>query len=134
MDVIKTEPEVDPLTVQPCDDAVKEEADPSPDVPAPYLLVGDFNASHHSWGSNSDDDRGNKIAEEGNLLDLNIPKIKEEYVDDSYNHTSKIKFEEIILPNNFPVVKCETELQMRHLFCYPLCRKNHVTWGQWQKM
>ncbi|XP_069689782.1 baculoviral IAP repeat-containing protein 6 isoform X2 [Periplaneta americana] len=32
-------------------------------VPAPYFLVGDFNASHHSWGSDSDDDRGNKIAE-----------------------------------------------------------------------
>ncbi|XP_069673318.1 uncharacterized protein [Periplaneta americana] len=77
MDFMKTESEVDPLTVQPCDDAGKEEADPSPD--------------------------------EENLLDLNVTKIKEEYVDDSYNHTSKIKFEEIILPNNFPVVKCEAE-------------------------
>ncbi|XP_069704499.1 uncharacterized protein [Periplaneta americana] len=37
-------------------------------VPAPYLLVGDFNASHHSWDSNSDDDRGNKIAENVNVM------------------------------------------------------------------
>ncbi|XP_069673443.1 uncharacterized protein [Periplaneta americana] len=77
MDVIKTEPEVDPLAVQPCDDAVKEETDPSPD--------------------------------EGSLLDLNIIKIKEECVDDSYNRTSEIKLEEIILPNNFSVVKCEAK-------------------------
>ncbi|KAJ4425841.1 hypothetical protein ANN_27467 [Periplaneta americana] len=31
MDVIKTEPEVDPFTVQSCDDAVTEEGNPSPD-------------------------------------------------------------------------------------------------------
>ncbi|KAJ4425659.1 hypothetical protein ANN_27855 [Periplaneta americana] len=77
MDVIKTETEVDPLAVLPCDDAVKEETDLSPD--------------------------------EGSLLDLNIIKIKEECVDDSYNRTSEIKLEEIILPNNFSVVKCEAK-------------------------
>ncbi|XP_069672970.1 zinc finger protein ZFP2-like isoform X1 [Periplaneta americana] len=31
MDAIKTEPEVDPLAVQPCDDAIKEEENTSPD-------------------------------------------------------------------------------------------------------
>ncbi|KAJ4425500.1 hypothetical protein ANN_27694 [Periplaneta americana] len=77
MDAIKTEPEVDPLAVQPCDDTIKEEENPSPD--------------------------------EGNLFDLHVTKIKEENLDDSYNHTSEIKFEEIILPINFPVVKCEAE-------------------------
>ncbi|XP_069669983.1 uncharacterized protein [Periplaneta americana] len=75
MDVIKTEPEVDPLSVQSCDVAVKEEASPSPD--------------------------------EGTLLDLT--RIKEEFVDESYNLTSEIKYEEILFPNNFPVMKCETE-------------------------
>ncbi|XP_069669538.1 zinc finger protein 664-like isoform X1 [Periplaneta americana] len=80
MDAIKTEPEVDPLTVQSCDDAVKEETNSSPD--------------------------------EGNLLDLHVTKIKEECVDDSYNHTSEIKFEEIILSNNFPIVKSEAEEEL----------------------
>ncbi|XP_069672617.1 uncharacterized protein [Periplaneta americana] len=31
MDAIKTEPEVDPLAVQPCDDTIKEEENPLPD-------------------------------------------------------------------------------------------------------
>ncbi|KAJ4425674.1 hypothetical protein ANN_27870 [Periplaneta americana] len=44
--------------------------------------------------------------DEGNLLDLHVTRIKEEYMDDSYNHTSEIKSE----PNNFPVVKCEAEV------------------------
>ncbi|XP_069672966.1 zinc finger and BTB domain-containing protein 14-like [Periplaneta americana] len=77
MDAIKMEPEVDPLAVQPCDDAIKQEENPSSD--------------------------------EGNSLDLHVTKIKEEYVDDSYDHTSEIKSEEIVLSNNFPVVKCEAE-------------------------
>ncbi|XP_069671539.1 zinc finger protein 675-like isoform X2 [Periplaneta americana] len=76
MDVIKTEPGVDPLTVQSSDDPVKEEAN---------------------------------AVKEGNLLDVHVTRIKEECVEDSYNHTSEIKFEEIILPNNFPVVKCEAQ-------------------------
>ncbi|KAJ4425671.1 hypothetical protein ANN_27867 [Periplaneta americana] len=80
MDVIKMESEVDPLAVQPCDDAIKEEANPSPD--------------------------------EENLLDLHVARIKEECVDDSYDHNPEIKFEEIILPNNFPVVKCEPEEEL----------------------
>ncbi|KAJ4425404.1 hypothetical protein ANN_28019 [Periplaneta americana] len=78
MDVIKSEPKFDPLAVQPCDDTIKEEENPSPD--------------------------------EGNLLDLHVTRIKEECVDDSYeDHNSEIKFDEIILPNNFPIVKCEAE-------------------------
>ncbi|XP_069672986.1 zinc finger protein 813-like [Periplaneta americana] len=80
MDVIKMESEVDPLAVQLCDDAIKEEANPSPD--------------------------------EGNMLDLQVTRIKEECVDDSYDHNPEIKFEEIILPNNFPVVKCEPEEEL----------------------
>ncbi|KAJ4425945.1 hypothetical protein ANN_27571 [Periplaneta americana] len=47
--------------------------------------------------------------QEGNLLDLPVTRIKEECVDDSYNNNPEIKFEEIILPNNFPVMKCEPE-------------------------
>ncbi|XP_069687221.1 phosphatidylinositol 4-phosphate 3-kinase C2 domain-containing subunit beta isoform X3 [Periplaneta americana] len=39
-------------------------------VPAPYLVEGGLNASHHSWGSNSEDDRGNKIAEVCTRLNL----------------------------------------------------------------
>ncbi|KAJ4425555.1 hypothetical protein ANN_27750 [Periplaneta americana] len=45
--------------------------------------------------------------DEVNLLDLHVTSIKEECVDDSYEHNSEIRFEEIILPNN--VVKCEAE-------------------------
>ncbi|XP_069673423.1 gastrula zinc finger protein xFG20-1-like isoform X1 [Periplaneta americana] len=76
VDDIKTEPMVDPLAIQPCDDAVKEE---------------------------------NPSGDEGNLLDLHVTRIKEECIDESNDHTSEMKFEEIILPNNFPVVKCEAE-------------------------
>ncbi|XP_069673282.1 uncharacterized protein [Periplaneta americana] len=32
MDAIKTEPEIDPLAVQPYDDAIREEENPSPDI------------------------------------------------------------------------------------------------------
>ncbi|XP_069673403.1 zinc finger protein 664-like isoform X2 [Periplaneta americana] len=82
MDAIKTEPDVDPLAVQPCDDAIKEEENTSPD--------------------------------EGNLLDLHVTKIKKEYLDDTYNRT-EIKFEEIILPINFPMVKREAEEEQSDL-------------------
>ncbi|KAJ4425974.1 hypothetical protein ANN_27600 [Periplaneta americana] len=47
--------------------------------------------------------------EEENLLDLHVTRIKEECVDDTYDHNREIKFEEIILPNNFSLVKCEAE-------------------------
>ncbi|XP_069669821.1 zinc finger protein 239-like isoform X1 [Periplaneta americana] len=57
----------------------------------------------------SDTEEKKSSTEEGDLLDLHVTRIKVECVDDSYNHTSEIKFEEIILPNNFPVVKCEAE-------------------------
>ncbi|XP_069670045.1 zinc finger protein 235-like [Periplaneta americana] len=80
MAAIKTEPEVDPLAVQPRDDAIKEEENPSSD--------------------------------EGDLLDLHVTRIKEECVDDSYDHNPEIKFEEIILSNNFPMVKCEAEEEL----------------------
>ncbi|XP_069673426.1 52 kDa repressor of the inhibitor of the protein kinase-like isoform X2 [Periplaneta americana] len=79
VDDIKTEPMVDPLAIQPCDDAVKEE---------------------------------NPSGDEGNLLDLHVTRIKEECIDESNDHTSEMKFEEIILPNNFPVVKCEAETHL----------------------
>ncbi|KAJ4425689.1 hypothetical protein ANN_27885 [Periplaneta americana] len=79
MDAIKAEPEVDPLAVQPCDDAIKEEESPSTD--------------------------------EGNLLDLHVTRIKEECVEKS----CEIKFEEITLPNNFPVVKCEAKSKQASL-------------------
>ncbi|KAJ4425554.1 hypothetical protein ANN_27749 [Periplaneta americana] len=39
--------------------------------------------------------------------EVSTESIKEECVDDSYEHNSEIRFEEIILPNN--VVKCEAE-------------------------
>ncbi|XP_069670060.1 THAP domain-containing protein 5-like isoform X3 [Periplaneta americana] len=57
----------------------------------------------------SDTEEKKPLSEEGNLLDLPVTRIKEECVDDSYNHNPEIKFEEIILPNNFPVMKCEPE-------------------------
>ncbi|KAJ4425923.1 hypothetical protein ANN_27549 [Periplaneta americana] len=52
------------------------------------------------------------LSEEGNLLDLPPTRIKEECVDDTYIHT-EIKFEEMTLPNDFPIVKCEAEYAIR---------------------
>ncbi|XP_069669534.1 zinc finger protein 664-like [Periplaneta americana] len=49
------------------------------------------------------------LLQEENLLDLHVTTVKEECLDDSYDHTSELKFEEIILPNNFPIAKCEVE-------------------------
>ncbi|KAJ4425946.1 hypothetical protein ANN_27572 [Periplaneta americana] len=63
----------------------------------------------HSLPMQSSAEEKKPLLEEGNLLDLSETRIKEECVDDSYNHTSEIKLEEIILPNNFPVMKCEVE-------------------------
>ncbi|XP_069673158.1 oocyte zinc finger protein XlCOF6.1-like isoform X2 [Periplaneta americana] len=74
MDVIKIEPDINPLLIQSSD---KEEKKP--------------------------------LSKEGNLLDLHVTRIKEECVDESYDHNPGIKFEEIILPNSFLVVKCEDE-------------------------
>ncbi|KAJ4425663.1 hypothetical protein ANN_27859 [Periplaneta americana] len=45
---------------------------------------------------------GSYPVKEGNLLNLQVTRIKEECVDESYDHTSEIKYEEIILPDNFP--------------------------------
>ncbi|XP_069672881.1 uncharacterized protein [Periplaneta americana] len=67
MDVIKKEPDINPLQIQPSDIEDKK-----------------------------------PLSEEGNLLNLQVTRIKEECVDESYDHTSEIKFEEIILPDNFP--------------------------------
>ncbi|XP_069669516.1 uncharacterized protein [Periplaneta americana] len=95
MDVIKSEPKFDPLAVQPCDDTVKEEENPSPD--------------------------------EGNLLDLHVTRIKEECVDDSYeDHNPEIKFDEIMLPNNFPIVKCEAENRPYSIISELLDLKNNI--------
>ncbi|XP_069670830.1 uncharacterized protein [Periplaneta americana] len=49
------------------------------------------------------------LLEEENLLDLHVTRIKEECVDHSYDPTSDMKFEEITIPCNFPMVKCEIE-------------------------
>ncbi|KAJ4425934.1 hypothetical protein ANN_27560 [Periplaneta americana] len=74
MDVIKIEPDINPLPMQ-----------------------------------SSDTEEMKPLSEEGKSLDLHATRIKEERVAESYDHTSEIKFEEILLPNNFPVVKCEVE-------------------------
>ncbi|XP_069669966.1 zinc finger protein 235-like isoform X1 [Periplaneta americana] len=68
MDVIKMEPDINPLAIQ----------------------------------SNETEEK-KYLSQEGNLLDLPVTRIKEEYVDDSYDHNPEIKFEEIIL------LKCEVE-------------------------
>ncbi|XP_069697207.1 uncharacterized protein [Periplaneta americana] len=57
----------------------------------------------------SDTEEKKPLSEEGKLLDLHVTRIKEECVDESYDQNPEIKFEEIILPNNFPMVKCEVE-------------------------
>ncbi|XP_069669510.1 uncharacterized protein [Periplaneta americana] len=55
--------------------------------------------------------------DEGKLLNHHMSRIKKECVDDIYGHKSEIKFEEIILPNNFPAVKSETEEVNSLLLC-----------------
>ncbi|XP_069672797.1 zinc finger protein 239-like [Periplaneta americana] len=61
-------------------------------------------------GDSTDLEEKKPLSEGGNLLDLNMTRIKQEYVDDdNYDLTAEIKFEEIILPNNFAMVKCEAE-------------------------
>ncbi|XP_069669449.1 zinc finger protein 665-like [Periplaneta americana] len=77
MDVIKIEPDINPLPMQ-----------------------------------SSDTEEMKPLSEEGKSSDLHATRIKEERVAESYDHTSEIKFEEILLPNNFPVVKCEVEEEL----------------------
>ncbi|XP_069673232.1 uncharacterized protein [Periplaneta americana] len=89
MNINNMESEVDPLAVQSCDDAFKEEAEPLPD--------------------------------EGNYQ--HVTRIKAEYLENSYKHTSEIKYEEILLANNFPVVKFEAE-EMNSL---PMCSRQIKT-------
>ncbi|XP_069672871.1 uncharacterized protein [Periplaneta americana] len=55
------------------------------------------------------EDEKSAVYEERKLLELHETRMKEECVDHSYDLTSNIKSEEITLPNNFPVVKCEAE-------------------------
>ncbi|XP_069671987.1 zinc finger protein 239-like isoform X4 [Periplaneta americana] len=79
MYAIKTEPEVDPLAVQPCDDALKEDTFSSP------------------AGSN--------------FLDRHVTGIKMECVDDMHDLKSEMIFEETSVPNDFPIVKNEAEVE-----------------------
>ncbi|XP_069672870.1 zinc finger protein OZF-like isoform X4 [Periplaneta americana] len=58
------------------------------------------------------EDEKSAVYEERKLLELHETRMKEECVDHSYDLTSNIKSEEITLPNNFPVVKCEAEEEL----------------------
>ncbi|XP_069669641.1 uncharacterized protein [Periplaneta americana] len=57
----------------------------------------------------TDEDEKKPILEERNLVDQHVTYIKEEYVDQSHDLTSEIKFEEVLLPVSFPMVKREPE-------------------------
>ncbi|KAJ4425356.1 hypothetical protein ANN_27971 [Periplaneta americana] len=63
----------------------------------------------------TDEDGKTPILEERNLVDQHVTGIKEEYVDQSDDLTSEIKFEEVLVPISFPVVKGEPEIAMAHL-------------------
>ncbi|KAJ4425379.1 hypothetical protein ANN_27994 [Periplaneta americana] len=58
---------------------------------------------------NTDEDEKKPILEERNLVDQPVTGIKQEYVDQSHDLTSEIKFEEDPEPQSFPVVKREPE-------------------------
>ncbi|XP_069681277.1 zinc finger protein 891-like [Periplaneta americana] len=81
MDVIKMEPDVDPLAIQSSNDTESEER-------KPLLLY---------------------VTQEGNLLTSHVAWIKEECVDPSCEPTLNIKHEETPVPITVPVVKCEAE-------------------------
>ncbi|KAJ4425952.1 hypothetical protein ANN_27578 [Periplaneta americana] len=74
MDVIKIEPDINPMPIQ-----------------------------------SSDMEEKKPLSEEGKFLDLDISRIKEECMDDSCDHNPEIRFEEIMLPNNLAIVKCEAK-------------------------
>ncbi|XP_069669606.1 uncharacterized protein [Periplaneta americana] len=76
MDIIKMEPECDPLAVQ---------------------------------ASNADIEENKLLSEEGNLLDLDVTKIKTESIDHRYDVKSEIQFEETSASVDFPIVKSEAE-------------------------
>ncbi|XP_069671103.1 zinc finger protein 570-like [Periplaneta americana] len=83
MDVIKTEPEVDPLAIQTSD--------------------------------NTDVGEKKPLSEELNLLNLSTTHIKTECNDYSSSVSSEMKYEEILVPNNFPVVKYEDQPEFYEL-------------------
>ncbi|XP_069670262.1 uncharacterized protein [Periplaneta americana] len=49
------------------------------------------------------------LSEEGNLLDLDVTKIKTECIDHRYKFKSEIVFEESAVPIDFPILKSEAE-------------------------
>ncbi|XP_069669943.1 uncharacterized protein [Periplaneta americana] len=49
------------------------------------------------------------LSEEGNLLDLDVTKIKTECIDHRYDMKSEIVFEESAMPIDFPMLKNEAE-------------------------
>ncbi|XP_069671066.1 gastrula zinc finger protein XlCGF17.1-like isoform X8 [Periplaneta americana] len=58
---------------------------------------------------NSDVQEKKTLSEEGNLLDLDVTKIKTECVDHRYDIKSEIVFEESAVPIDFPMLKSEAE-------------------------
>ncbi|XP_069670215.1 uncharacterized protein [Periplaneta americana] len=120
MDAIKMEPEVVPLTVQSCDDAVKEESQPSPDdrnsldqhvtaIKEEYV-----NQSPELLSDIKEEREPNPVSfsmmkrepEERNVLYQLVADIKEDHNQDL---TSEIKFEGNPAPISFPVLKREPE-------------------------
>ncbi|XP_069671071.1 uncharacterized protein [Periplaneta americana] len=49
------------------------------------------------------------LSEEGNLLDLDVTKIKTECIDHRYDVKSEMTYEEAAVPIDFPIVKNEAE-------------------------
>ncbi|KAJ4425878.1 hypothetical protein ANN_27504 [Periplaneta americana] len=64
---------------------------------------------------NSDVQEKKTLSEEGNLLDLDVTKIKTECVDHRYDIKSEIVFEESAVPIDFPMLKSEAEEEFREL-------------------
>ncbi|XP_069671122.1 oocyte zinc finger protein XlCOF6-like isoform X2 [Periplaneta americana] len=58
---------------------------------------------------NTDLEEKKPFLEEGKSFDLHLNRIKEECLDQSSDFNSEINFEDIAMPNNVSVVKCETE-------------------------
>ncbi|XP_069670269.1 uncharacterized protein PF3D7_1120000-like isoform X5 [Periplaneta americana] len=124
MDVIKTEPEVDPFTVQSCDDAVTEEGNPSPDEE--NLLDLHVTRIKEECADESCEDHNPEIKfqeikfpnnfamvkceiEEGKLSHLEATGMKAECMDDSCEVKSEIKVEDSPVPMSFAFVKSEVD-------------------------
>ncbi|XP_069671101.1 oocyte zinc finger protein XlCOF20-like isoform X3 [Periplaneta americana] len=71
---------------------------------------------------NTDMEEKKPESEELNLLNLSTTATKTECNDNSSAVSSEIKFEEILVPNNFPVVKCEDQPE----FCELNTRKEEL--------